>query len=270
MGVVKNPLLLWLLEALEWLSYHSATHMVSLSPGIKRGIEKRGIKTQKIEMIPNGCDLELFNPQGDRQSSIFRRYEFSRFAIFSGAHGVANGLDQLLNVAAELKFLGRTDISILFVGEGSTKEELISEAKARKLDNCIFLNPIPKVELAALFRAADVGLMVLAEVPAFYYGTSPNKFFDYISSGLPVINNYPGWIANLIKESRCGAVIPSGECRKFAAKIIEICNDDNLRHSMARASRQLAESGYSRARLAGEFVDLLEAVDSRMRASVTK
>ena len=54
---------------------------------------------------------------------------------------------------------------------------------------------MPKTELNKLVASADVGLMVLANVPAFYYGTSPNKFFDYISSGLPVLNNYPGWLA---------------------------------------------------------------------------
>ena len=70
-----------------------------------------------------------------------------------------------------------------------------------KLDNCRFYAPIPKKELNAIVASADVGLMVLANVPAFYYGTSPNKFFDYISSGLAVLNNYPGWLADVIEEN---------------------------------------------------------------------
>ena len=263
MGVIKNPVLLWLMEVLEWLSYHSANHIIGLSPGIEKGIESRGVKKNKIVMIPNGCDLELFNPSGGGSSPLAEFVQSDYFAVFAGAHGLANGLDQLLDVASELKKLDRSDISLLFVGEGSLKSELIREAKMRGLDNCAFLDPVSKIELANIFRVADIGLMVLANVPAFYYGTSPNKFFDYISSGLPVINNYPGWLAELIEESSCGAALAPGNAKQFAGKIIEICDDDVVRAAMATSARGLAESSFSRRQLSDNFVDVLERVNTR-------
>jgi len=262
MGVIKNPVLLWLMEVLEWLSYRSANHVIGLSPGIEKGIERRGVKKRKIGMIPNGCDLKLFNPSGVGTPVLAEFDQFDYFAVFAGAHGLANGLDQLLDVAAALKASDRLDISLLFVGEGSSKKELIREAKVRELNNCIFLDSVPKIELAKIFREADIGLMVLADVPAFYYGTSPNKFFDYISSGLPVINNYPGWLAELIAENNCGAVVAPENSKQFAEKIIEICDDDGTRRTMARAARQLAESSFSRRKLSDNFVDILEHVDN--------
>ena len=262
MGVIKNPLVIWLMEALEWFSYQSANHIIGLSPGIEKGIERRGVKKNKIAMIPNGCDLELFKPNGDQPSNIVELGESDHFAVFAGAHGLANGLYQLLNVAAELKKSNRPDIKLLFVGEGASKPKLVQEAKARNLDNCVFLDPVSKIELVKIFQAADIGLMVLDNVPAFYYGTSPNKFFDYISSGLPVINNYPGWLAELIEENSCGAVVAAGDARQFADKIIEMCDDDNLRANMARSARELAEIAFSRNRLADDFVDVLERVNT--------
>ena len=54
---------------------------------------------------------------------------------------------------------------------------------------------------------ANIGMQILANVPAFYFGTSPNKFFDYLASGLPVLNNYPGWLAEMINEYECGYAI---------------------------------------------------------------
>jgi len=261
MGVMKNPVLLWLMKLLEWISYHSANHIIGLSPGIEKGIERRGVKKREIGMIPNGCDLELFNPNGVGTSVLAEFVQFDYFAVFAGAHGLANGLDQLLNVAAELKESDRLDIGLLFVGEGSSKKELIRDAKVRGLSNCIFLDPVPKIELAKIFRKADIGLMVLADVPAFYYGTSPNKFFDYISSGLPVINNYPGWIAELIEGNFCGAVVSPSDAKQFAAKIIEICDDEESRAAMGSSARGLAESSFSRKKLSDIFVDTLEFVD---------
>ena len=260
MGVIRNPFFLWVLSGLEWLSYHSANHIIGLSPGIEKGIEKRGVRKNKLRMIPNGCDLELFSPSSEESPSKFELPGFSYFAVFSGAHGLANGLDQLLDVAIELKKAGRLDIGLLFVGDGFLKPELMRQAADKKLDNCVFLEPVTKIELVEILRSATVGLMVLSDIPAFYYGTSPNKFFDYISSGLPVINNYSGWLAELIKDNFCGAAVPAGDYKKFAAKIIEVCDNDGVRAAMARSARQLAESTFSRSELADEFADVLELV----------
>ena len=108
--------------------------------------------------------------------------------------------------------------------------------------------------------SADIGLMVLANVPAFYYGTSPNKFFDYISSGLPVLNNYPGWLADMIKEHNCGVVVQPENPVAFADGLIMLADNKDKREVWGKNSRALAESQFGRDILGKQFVDFLEEV----------
>ena len=127
-------------------------------------------------------------------------------ALFSGTHGLANGLESIIDVASELKKRGRNDIKFVLIGDGKLKPELMRSAAKKKLDNVIFECPVNKKHLAGLMANSDVGLQVLKNIPVFYEGTT-HKFFDYISAGLPVISNYPGWIAEIIKFNECGFVV---------------------------------------------------------------
>lgn len=102
--------------------------------------------------------------------------------------------------------------------------------------------------------------MILDNVPAFYHGTSPNKFFDYISSGLPVLNNYPGWLADLIVETECGIAVPPEKPAAFAEALIYLADNPAVRERMGRNSRKLAEAQFSRDELADRLVSILEAV----------
>ena len=82
------------------------------------------------------------------------------------------------------------------------------ELSIENIKNCKFIDPMPKDDLFTyLQKEANVGLMILDNIPAFYFGTSPNKFFDYIALGLPVINNYPGWLAEMITNNNCGIAV---------------------------------------------------------------
>jgi len=258
MGVIKNPVVLWAMGILEWVSYHAADRCIGLSPGIVEGIARRGIPKEKIRMIPNGCDLELFDPGNvsARRPEELRDSDFC--AIFTGAHGIANGLDAVLNAAAVLKARGRDDLRLVFIGDGKLKPALVERAKVERLDNCIFLPPVSKKELTALMQGCDVGLMILANVPAFYYGTSPNKFFDYIASGMPVLNNYPGWLAGLIAENGCGIAVPPDDPEAFADALILMADDKDRLREMGRNSRALAESQFDRGNLTNDCCDWLE------------
>ena len=259
MGVIKNPIVLAGLGFLEWASYHSAKGHVGLSPGIVQGIHRRTIPKDKIRMIPNGCDLDLFKPNDERvQFGGLKDNEF--VAIFTGAHGIANGLDAVLDAALELKRRNRKDIRLVFMGEGMLKQKLRERADRDGLDNCLFLKPVSKRELAHLLGRVDVGMQILSNIPAFYYGTSPNKFFDYISSGLPVLNNYPGWLAELIQEHKCGIAVPPDNSAAFADGLEYMADHKSELAQMGTNARALAESQFDRAKLANKFVDFLEEV----------
>lgn len=257
MGVISNPIALKLLKFLEWTSYRSAHRLIGLSPGIVDGIKKLGVKQRNVTMIPNGCDLDIFS----RKNQAWRPSDVNDsdlIAIFTGTHGIANGLDELLNVAKELKDRGRTNIKIVLVGQGKLKQNLQLRAQEENLSNVIFHDAIDKTRLAGLMNAADIGLQVLANVPAFYYGTSPNKFFDYISAGLPVINNYPGWLSEMIKENDCGLVVAPENFNDFADALEFAADNREKIEIMGQNSRRLAETLFDRERLSAQFVTWLE------------
>jgi glycosyltransferase involved in cell wall biosynthesis len=113
---------------------------------------------------------------------------------------------------------------------------------------------VDKKKLAGLMAAADVGMQILANIPAFYYGTSPNKFFDYIASGLPVLNNYPGWVADMIRESDCGFVVAPGDPQAFADALERAASDRAALKEMGLQSASLAKERFDRQMLADRWV----------------
>jgi len=258
MGVITNPVILWAMGVLEWMSYHSARGCIGLSPGIVNGITQRGISPDRVAMVPNGCDLEMFNPLvGDvlRPDGVG---EGDFVAVFTGAHGIANGLDAVLDAAGVLMERGRGDIRLVFIGDGKLKPALVARAKREGLVNCLFIDSVSKLKLTAYLRGADAGLMLLANVPAFYYGTSPNKFFDYIAIGLPVLNNYPGWLAGMIKDNNCGIAIEPDNPIAFADALEKMADNPLLRKEMSSNARNFAVKEFDRAKLGNNFVNFLE------------
>lgn len=262
MGVIKNPVILWALSALEWSSYRSAHRTVALSPGIAKGIERRGVKPEKITLVPNGCDIEIFQnatttawrPDGVGKTDFM--------AIFTGSHGQANGLDAVLDAAAVLKQRKRGKIKLVLVGDGKLKSALMARAATEGLDNVVFHPPVAKAQLAGLMASADIGMQCLANVPAFYYGTSPNKFFDYISAGLPVLNNYPGWLATMIDQHDCGFAVPPDDANAFADALEKAAADLSALKAKGSNALELARTEFSRADLADKWVSWVTSGDN--------
>jgi glycosyltransferase involved in cell wall biosynthesis len=262
MGVITNPLVLWAMGALEWLSYHSAHRLVGLSPGIVAGIVRRGVAAERVAMVPNGCDMEIFSaqvqpwrPEGVAPTDLM--------AVYAGTHGIANGLDAALNAAAQLQRSGRDDIKLVLIGDGLLKEALIKRAREQRLRNVVFCDPVDKARLAGLMAATDVGLQLLANVPAFYYGTSPNKFFDYLASGVPPLINYPGWLHELVSHHHCGLAVPPDDPAAFANALEHAADNRATLRKMSENARSLARAQFDRAVLAQHWVAWLEAAACR-------
>ena len=254
MGVITNPIILKLMDWLESFTYHSATACIGLSPGIIKGIKKK-VPNKKVSMVPNGCDLNFIG------NYIPSKKNKDIVAVFTGAHGIANGLDAVLDAAKILIQKSINDIQIQFIGDGLLKPKLQERVRREGLTNCFFLDPMPKLNLFTYLQEnASVGLMILDNVPAFYYGTSPNKFFDYLSLGLPVINNYPGWLAEIITREKCGIAVSPGNPEEFADSLIKLKDNQSLCEKMGKNGRRLAESKFDRNKLGDRFVDVLESV----------
>ncbi|MDB4492496.1 glycosyltransferase family 4 protein [Akkermansiaceae bacterium] len=260
MRVVKNPLLLWGMSILEWASYRAADGCIGLAPGIVAGIQKRCRKSLPVIIVPNGCDLEIFKPRNREPLDLPGIGSKDFVAVFTGAHGVANGLDAVLDAAKILQQREANHIKIVLIGDGTQKERLQLRANREGLGNVAFHSLLPKKDLTKVIREADCGLQILANIPAFYYGTSPNKFFDYISSGCPVLINYPGWIADLVTENQCGIAVPPDDPKFFADALIRMAESPNDCLKMGKRGRELAEGKFARHRLGGEWVSFLESV----------
>ncbi len=267
LGIVKNPVFLFLLDSLERLAYYYADICIGLAPGICEGIAKKGFKKENIYLFPNASDIKLFSPieinkkKNPKLIPSLRKYikTNSFVAAFTGAHGKANGLDLLIEVALELKRRNRKDIFLILIGEGICKENLQKKVLRNNLTNCFFIPSIPKEKLAVILReSVDVGLMVLKNIPEFYEGTSPNKFFDYISSGLPIINNYPGWISRLIKEYNIGIAVKPDDYIDFTNALITLADDRENLNLKGINARNLAIEKFSCDKLSSNVVEVIE------------
>lgn len=268
MGVIKNKFLLWSMGVLERLSYNKADACIALSPGIKEGIEKKLKREKPVHLIPNGCDLELFTPGESSKSIIPGCKEEDFVAVFIGAHGMANGLDAALDAAAVLREdSAYSHIKIVLMGDGRLKDGLKARVKEENLVNVLLNDPVPKKHLLNYLHAADLGLMLLANVPAFYFGTSPNKFFDYISAGLPVLNNYPGWLAGMIESHEIGAVVPPDDAEAFAEALKSMSSDRKRLEEMSKKAREFARKEFDRNMLAKEFENVLTTTISEANES---
>ncbi len=254
---LRNPWMLGAMSALEWTSYRSATATIGLAPGIVDGIARRGVDRSRIALVPNGCDVDLFTgpaepwrPAGVGPADLM--------AVFAGAHGPANGLDAVLDAAAELKRRNRRDVKLVLIGEGKLKRALEQRVAREALTNVVFCNAVSKQRLAGLMATTDIGMQILANIPAFYDGTSPNKFFDYLAAGRPVLINYPGWLADVVCEHGCGYAVPPGDPAAFAAALGEAADDRRQLAAMGRRAGELGAREFNRRALADRFVDWLE------------
>jgi len=235
-----------------------ASAVVALSEGMAETAVARGAAPERVHVVPNGCDLDLFGPH----IQPWRPPEAAPWevlAVYAGAHGRANGLDQLLDAAAMLRARGEQRIRLLLVGEGGEKPRLRAEAAARALHNVSFLPPLPKRQLASLLAGAQVGLHCLAPVPEFAEWTAPNKLMDYLAAGLPVVSNLPGRAARLLAEGPCGIATPPGDAEALAGALVRMADNPRQRGTMGRAAREQAVRRWDRRLLARQFIDVVES-----------
>lgn len=241
------------LERLEYFLYGHADQIVVLAEGTRRYLIERGVPSEKIAFIPNAADPDDFMVIESR-TELRSRFRFARpTCVYTGAHGPANGLDLLLDAAHTLRY---EDLDIVLVGTGPSKAALQRRAADLGLVNVYFLDPIPKSKIPALMKAADIGLHVLADVPLFRFGVSPNKVFDYLASGLPMITNVPGEVGDLVAASGGGiAVEPTG----LARGICELVHADPARlEAMSAAGIEYMRRHRSRTVMASRLQSLLD------------
>ena len=262
MGVLPAPIAP-AMEVLANLACRRAAAVVALSEGMAETARARGAHPAGVQVIGNGCDLDLFGPH----IVPWRPPEATPWevlALYAGAHGRANGLGILVEAARLLAAQGETRLRIMLVGDGAEKTALMREAAG--LPNITFLPPMPKREIAGLFAGSQIALHILADCPAFAGWTAPNKLMDGLAAGRPLISNVPGDAARLLTEGGAGMAVAPDDVAGLAAALVSLVEDPARRTAMGAAARSLAVRQYDRRLLAARFAALVEAIPTAQTA----
>ena len=260
-GLREAPLraMLAAMEPIATAACRQARAVIALSDGMAETAIARGADPARVHVVPNGCDLDLFGPHiAPWRPPEARSGEC--LAVYAGAHGVANGLDQLLDAAALLRDEAR--LRVLLVGEGGEKPRLMRRVRDEGLDNVTFLDPLPKTRLAMLLSGSQIGVHALGAVPAFAEWTSPNKLMDYLAAGLPAVTTVPGSAARLVEggaDGPCGLAVAPGDAAALVGALRALVADPARRAAMGRAARAIAVRRWDRRLLAARFCDVVEA-----------
>jgi glycosyltransferase involved in cell wall biosynthesis len=252
-GAVKRAFLYRRLKSLELFFCRHADAVVALSPGIAEWVTRHGGPVS-IVVVPNAADNELFGSvdAGPRNEEVIR-------AVFTGTIGTANNCGLITEAASVLRRRGANGIRIELIGDGKERPRLEQEAAARGLDNVVFRDLMPKVELAKQLAGAHIALLVLRPIPVFDTA-SPNKLFDALAAGLPVIQTTQGWIKELLAQEDCGVTTLGNDPTALADAIWELAQDPARRARMGANAKRIARERFDRDRLADELLSVLQAV----------
>jgi glycosyltransferase involved in cell wall biosynthesis len=219
---------------------------------------ERGLPAEKIVLIPNVSDVEHFSPEIADPAFRERHNLDGKFlAVYAGAMGVTNGIDQLVDAAVALREAGVDGVTIVAAGNGTEKERIERLVDELGLENMVVLPDIPRDEVPLLVGAADVTLTAFAPYPVLQTN-SPNKFFDSLAAGKPAIVNLDGWLHRLVDEKRVGVYVPAGDGGALAETLADLAGKPELVRELGRNARALAEQEFSRDLLADRLADVLE------------
>ncbi|MDQ3290630.1 MAG: glycosyltransferase family 4 protein [Bacteroidota bacterium] len=266
MGAIKNKLVIKGLQWYEKLIYQSASHIVALSPGMAQGVMDYGIKPEKVSMIPNMAKKdEFFIRQLNHEFAKAYQINTNHFnAVHFGTMGTANGLKYIIEAALHLKEQGITHIDFIFLGKGRVEPELMNICQEKGLTNVKFLGRYPMDIVSEIVNICDCSIVTFLNLPILYTN-SPNKFFDSLSAGKPVIVNSAGWTKDIVEEHNCGVYVDPENPAELANVLLKMSRHPEWVQDMSGNSRRLAEEVYDKSILCKQFVRIIEAFDEQKR-----
>lgn len=248
-----------LAEKIEAFCYARAWLVTGQSKSILQDIEKR-FPSQRTFHLSNGADTKRFAPQ--------LRSEYSRaqlapkenanrpLALYAGLHGLAQGLEQILDAAEKL---GET-CDFVLIGDGPQKAALQEQAARQNLSNVTFLPSRPSREIPPLVASADI---VLITLKSLITGAVPSKLYEAMASGVPVVLAASGEAADIVREGEAGLVVAPGDTVGLRAAIQTLADDADLRQRLGENGRRVATQHFDRDQIAARFIDFLEGERQR-------
>jgi glycosyltransferase involved in cell wall biosynthesis len=257
-GALKNKVAIVIARKLVQWMYTQAKCIVINSPGFRDHLVTGGVPDSKIFLVANGVDASMFDPLATGNEIRARMgWEGNFVALYSGAHGLANDLDTLLDAAKFLEDCPQAIIVLL--GDGPEKARLKKRAETLGLSNVQFLDPQPKSEIPNLLAASDacVAHLMPSAMQAMVY---PNKVFDYMASGRPTILGIGGVIREVIEKAGGGLCTETGDASGLATAIRRLANNPEEGRMMGLQARAYVEAHFQREVIAESLlttVDLL-------------
>jgi len=253
-GVLKSPFLIRLSEWLERFLYARADRMMVNSPGFMDHIKVRGAK--RVDLIPNGADPSMFDSnEGGRAFREANGLQGKFIVLYAGAHGMSNDLGVVLEAAKIL--LTEKNIQFVFLGDGKEKPALQTRARDMLLMNVTFLPSVPKAEMVHALSAADACIAILKPIDE-YKTTYPNKVFDYMAAGKPVVLAIDGVIRDVVHKAHCGIFSQPGSAFEMVKAIRMLYSNREYGREMGHLGRKYLEKNFSRAVIGEKLVGLLE------------
>ncbi|WP_462159467.1 glycosyltransferase family 4 protein [Pseudoalteromonas sp. GB56] len=258
MGVIKNKILINMLNAFEKWTYKNASQVIALSDDMGKGVVKYGYDTSKIHVIPNSCDTELFSNIPTANTDIDAMLSFvndRKLILYAGTFGLVNRVDYFAHLAHAAKAF--PELCFVAIGSGMCKPDVIKLAK--ELDvyqkNLFILDPVSKDKVVHLYQRADLCFSLVGGIQETWKN-SANKLFDAMAAGKPIAVNHGGWQAELISKEKCG-VVTSNDFSASAKRIHDFLNNEAAVNNAIESSKNLANKRFSRDLLFEKFEQAL-------------
>jgi glycosyltransferase involved in cell wall biosynthesis len=270
MGYLNNPLLRAAAHGLERLAYRSSSHIVALAPGMRDDIIATGIAPEKVSVIPNGCDTDIFALDLSSKAAAVRAahpwLQQRKLVLFAGTLGRANGVSFLVRLAAAMRSVD-PEVRFLVIGDGAERDQIAEAAHtAGVLDISLFmLQAMPKTELAVWIAACDFTVGLFTGPRVLWKDAVQNKFFDSLAAGKPVACNFAGFQSNLAVEHGVGLIMPSEDPVEAARQLYGMLTNTAWLSAAASRAKELAHNQFSRDHLAAQLESVLLGAVNRGR-----
>jgi len=261
MGVLKHPLLIRLSRWLEGFLYAHSYHLLVNSPAYRDYLIKNDVRSEKISLIPNGVNPNMFDPKA-KGDSLRKKWDLDgKFVLtYTGALGLANDISSILKAANRLR--KEPQIHFLIVGDGKERENLEALAKQLDLPNVTFAEAQPKSEIPEILAASDACIAILQDIPMFKT-TYPNKVFDYMAAGRPTILAIDGVIREVVEAANGGVFVWPGDDAAIAEAVFALSKHPQKVRAMGEAARGYVIKHFNRRQQAKDFAKLIEDLTKR-------
>lgn len=251
-----------LLAKLAGFLYESADLIVVVTPALREYlIERWRVPAEKIAVVENGVETDIFRPQPESSNAELRRElgAESKFLVcYAGTMGMAHGLETLLDAAGKL-LEQRPEVLFLLVGEGAEKARIQSLATSRGLTNVHFLDQQPRERIPEFISASDVCLVLLKKTEIFKT-VIPTKMLEFMACARPIIVGVEGLARKIVEDADAGIPIEPENTEALAQAIIQLSNSQSLRRRLGQNGRQYIVQNLSRRQTAEKFVELLQTL----------